>query len=195
MVKIRDRLVDLGGMYHIKNIACTGSKWLLVPYANVDSFRSWARPLLEMDNVAVWGETPSWDSEFGNKSILHRHVRSPSMPSVIESIGIAVPRGWVCHNTAELMEAREMMSNVDVILKPVRGAATGGRHIIANPDTKTLLEYDFPVGEVNLEQLLDVDRDDRGETISPAIHYMGQSMIGDMVDQGPDSVEKFWLDN
>lgn len=72
----------------------------------------------------MFGETNEWVKKWGNKSILHRQIRTPHVPAVIDEIdpNIAVPRGWVCHSNEDLLAAwRELRTHgvLKVAVKPV----------------------------------------------------------------------------
>ena len=164
-----------------------GAKWLLLPYCPTPNFLRWASPIVSQSDglVSVFGETPEWLAKFGDKGLLHRKMSSLGTPSVIEEIDatIAVPAGYVCETVEELLAARELMAHIEhVCIKPLTGATGVG--IVLKPSLKELQSYDFWMGPVNLEEFLDLDVDERGEAISPVLHYMGNQFCGDfMVDQ------------
>jgi hypothetical protein len=161
--------------------------WLLVPYCPTPNFHRWASPLVENSGglLTIFGETPEWLEKFGDKGVLHRKMSSLHEPSVLETIDptIPVPRGFVCETVEELLAARELMSDLpEVCIKPLSGATGVG--IVLKPTLEFLKEYSFHMGAVNLEHCLDLDLDDRGEAISPVLHYMGNKFCGDyMLDQ------------
>ncbi len=168
-------------------------KWLLLPYCPTPNFMRWAKdlmahPLLVGEKpiaVTYFGETSEWLEKFGNKGMLHRKVSDLDVPSIIETIDatIPVPRGYVCETIEELLKARELMEDLsDVCIKPLSGATGVG--IVLKPSLEDLKSYDFAMGPVNLEEYLDLEVDDRGEAISPVLHYMGNKFCGDyMLDQ------------
>ena len=176
---------DSDGSSHAPYCMANTAKWLLLPYAINESFLSWASGLLELPNVFAFGETASWTEMYGDKGILHRHMSSLNVPSVVETIDLAgsivVPRGYVCTNHTELVAARALLSDVEVVIKPLKGATGVG--IILKPDMTALEAYDFPLGDVNLEEFLALDLDEQGEAVSPAIHFMGNRIVGHSVDQ------------
>jgi len=158
-------------------------EWLLLPYSINESFLSWASALLELPNVSAFGETAAWTETCGDKGILHRHMDSLTTPSLIETVDptIVVPCGYVCKNRPELLAARLLLADIDVVIKPLKGATGVG--IILKPSQQVLETYDFPLGPVNLEEFLSLDLDQDGEAVSPAFHYMGNRLVGCVVDQ------------
>ena len=161
--------------------------WLLVPYCPTPNFLRWASPLVENSGglLTIFGESSEWLAKYGDKGGLHRKMSSLHEPSVLETIDptIAVPRGFVCETVEELLAARELMSDLpEVCIKPLSGAT--GEGIVLKPTLEFLKEYNFHMGAVNLEHCLNLDLDDRGEAISPVLHYMGNKFCGDyMLDQ------------
>jgi hypothetical protein len=178
--------VELGR--RMKHGGGDADRWLLLPYKPTQNFHRWADPLVAQaaGSVSVYGETSDWLAKFGDKGLLHRRMDALDMPSVIETIDptIAVPRGYVCATIAELLAARELMADLaDVCIKPLCGAT--GEGIVLKPTRADLAVYDFgPMGPVNLEEYLELDLDERGEAVSPVLHYMGPALVGDfMLDQ------------
>lgn len=167
--------------------AAAGARWLLLPYCPTPNFLRWASPLVGRFGglATIFGESPEWLAKFGNKGLLHRKMSSLETPSVIEEIDatIAVPAGYVCETVEELLAARELMSHIEhVCIKPLTGATGVG--IVLKPSLEQLEQYDFWMGPVNLEEYLNLDVDERGEAVSPVLHYMGNQFCGDfMLDQ------------
>lgn len=167
--------------------------WMLVPYCPTPNFMRWAEeliahPLFAGDKPVVtswFGETAEWLAKFGNKGMLHRKVSDLDSPSMIETIDptIPVPRGYVCETVEDLLKARELMKDLpDVCIKPLSGATGVG--IVLKPSLEDLEKYTFSMGPVNLEEYLALDLDERGEAVSPVLHYMGNKFCGDyMLDQ------------
>lgn len=170
-----------------KMAEAAGARWLLLPYCPTPNFLRWASPLVSRFEglAAVFGETPEWLEKFGDKGLLHRKVSSLETPSVIEEIDatIVVPAGYVCETVEELLTARELMADIEhVCIKPLTGATGVG--IVLKPSLEELQSYDFWMGPVNLEEYLDLDVDERGEAVSPVLHYMGSQFCGEfMLDQ------------
>ena len=170
-----------------KMAEAAGASWLLLPYCPTSNFLRWASPLVSRFGglATIFGETPEWLAEFGDKGLLHRKMSSLETPSVIEEIDatIAVPAGYVCETVEELLAARELMADIEhVCIKPLTGATGVG--IVLKPSLEELKAYDFWMGPVNLEEYLDLDVDERGEAVSPVLHYMGNQFCGDfMLDQ------------
>ena len=171
-----------------------GLEWLLIPYCPTTNFLRWANELIahplfsglqEPITVTFFGESTEWLAKFGDKGMLHRKMSDLDAPSMIETIDptIPVPRGYVCETTEELLKARELMSDLpDVCIKPLSGATGVG--IKLKPSLEDLQKYDFPMGPVNLEEYLRLDFDDRGEAVSPVLHYMAEKFCGSyMLDQ------------
>jgi hypothetical protein len=151
--------------------AGAATQWVLTPYAVHAKFVRWSGAVLALPNVSLFGEAPEWTAQFGDKSILHRHIKSLDTPAVIDTIDaeIVVARGYVCESTEELLHARKLLQDVDVVLKPIHGASGVG--ILISPDQKALEEYTFPIGAVNLEEKLNLDLDDNGEaTLNISFH-------------------------
>ena len=68
------------------------------------------------------------------------------------------------------------------MIKPVFGAA--GEGIIFASDDEILHRYDFPMGQVILEEFLNLDRTADRIVLSPAVHYLGKAQFGKgLVDQ------------
>ena len=133
-------------------------------------FEGWATKLSDL-NLAVFGESLEWVNKFGSKGILHRHIQSLDTPSIIESIDptIRVARGYGCSTADDLVEAWRLLDCKQVVIKPVFGAA--GEGILFLNSMEQLKMYDFPMGEVCLEEFLDLDKASDGLVLSPAMHY------------------------
>lgn len=165
------------------------AEWLLLPYCPTVNFLRWAEPFcadFTAAPIAIFSEDDAWMTRFGTKGMLHRCMSNLDQPSVVEQIDptIAVPDGYVCETVEELLAARELMKGcADVCIKPLSGATGVG--IVLKPTIEYLKTYDFaPMGPVNLEQYLDLDVDERGEAISPTLHYMADTLCGEfMLDQ------------
>ncbi|EKX41719.1 hypothetical protein GUITHDRAFT_74499 [Guillardia theta CCMP2712] len=164
-------------------IQSSGNSWTLVPYMVTSNFQRWACQLADLD-VSVFGEDLEWVQKFGSKGILHRHVRSLDTPSIIEEIdpNIRVARGYGCSTVDDLVEAYKLLDCKEVVIKPVFGAA--GEGIIFCSELEQLKMYDFPMGDVCLEEFLDLDKAPDGLVLSPAMHYNEGVLIGKgLVDQ------------
>jgi hypothetical protein len=170
-----------------KMTEAAGAHWLLLPYCPTPNFYRWASPLVSrLDGAAsMFGETTEWLAKYGDKGLLHRKISSLDTPCMIEEIDptIAVPKGYVCETVDELLEARKLLADVEhVCIKPLAGATGVG--IVLKPSLKDLQEYNFHMGPVSLEEYLNLDTDERGEAISPVLHYMGNKFCGNyMLDQ------------
>jgi hypothetical protein len=119
--------------------------------------------LCPLSTLLLTHHYPTGLERFGNKGILHRWMRSLDVPSVIETIdpSILVPRGYVCTSRLELVEARRLLWDVDVCIKPLNGASGVG--IVLYASDEQVETYDFPHGHVNLEECLALDVDEHGE--------------------------------
>jgi hypothetical protein len=161
-----------------------GQKWTFVPYMVTSQFESWATRLADL-NLAVFGEELAWVNKYGSKGILHRHIQRLDEKSLIEEIdpSIRVARGYGCSTCDDLVEAWRLLECKQVVIKPVFGAAGEGILFINN--VEQLRMYDFPMGEVCLEEFLDLDKSEKdGLVLSPAIHYNEGVLLGkDLVDQ------------
>ena len=208
---IRDKL---GGLIRTsacqsnKNCKEYGCNWVLIPYTASHCLYEWSSSLLqEFPNVSctskldvspprratleVFGESEEWNEKYGHKGILHRHMSSLSKRAVIEEIDenfkkTFVPKGYQCSNTEHLLGAYELLfqetSSRKAVIKPILG--TSGFGIIFVSTTDELIAYDFPMGEVLLEEMLDLDLTEDGLVISPAVHYIGEEIFGGkLVDQ------------
>ncbi len=65
-----------------------------------------------------------------------------------------------------------------VVIKPVLSAAGFGILFVSSKEA--LRAYQFPMGEVLLEEHLDLDVADDGVVLSPAFHYMGTRLLGSL---------------
>ncbi|CAG9463223.1 unnamed protein product [Pedinophyceae sp. YPF-701] len=179
---------DPGVISRLKAIVISNpkDKFTLVPYAVTPNFERWANQFHEL-GVTVFGESLEWILKFGHKGILHRRVATPDVPSIVEQIGATVPvaRGWHCCNRDELLWAWEWLNAHGVrkgVIKPNLGAA--GEGIIFVTEREQLAMYDFPMGDVCLEEFLNLDCAPDGVVLSPAVHYMEGMLIGrGLVDQ------------
>jgi hypothetical protein len=146
-------------------------------------FEHWATKLSDL-NLAVFGEALEWVNKFGSKGILHRHIQSLDKPSIIEDMDstIRVARGYGCSTVEDLVEAWHKLECKQVVIKPVFGAA--GEGILFLNSVEQLKVYDFPMGDVCLEEFLDLDKASDGLVLSPAMHYNEGVLLGkDLVDQ------------
>jgi len=67
-----------------------------------------------------------------------------------------VAAGYTCSTVAELLEAYRLLDCPEVVIKPVYGAAGEGIEFVSSAER--LANYDFPMGDVCLEEMLDLDR-------------------------------------
>ena len=142
--------------------------------------------------LEVFGESEEWNEKYGHKGILHRHMSDLSKKAVIEEIdenykkSTTVPKGYQCSNVRHLLEAYILLqketNSIKAVIKPIFG--TAGFGIIFIDSIKELKEYAFPMGDVLLEEMLNLDFTDDGLVISPAVHYIGEKIFGGkLVDQ------------
>eukprot|EP00056_Hartaetosiga_gracilis_P005169 m.82069 g.82069 ORF g.82069 m.82069 type:complete len:1309 (-) comp12075_c2_seq1:42-3968(-) len=169
----------------IKAVVTTNpkDKFTLVPYTITDRFERWSSQLSEV-GVTVFGESLDWVSQYGHKGILHRNMWSLDVPSLMETFtpNITVARGYTCRTQEHLVKAWELLECDQVVVKPVLGAA--GEGILFISDVEQLRTYDFPMGDVLLEEFLQLDRSEDGVVLSPAVHYYGNALVGKhLVDQ------------
>ena len=114
-----------------------------------------------MPTLEVFGESEAWTDKYGHKGILHRHMRDLSIPAVIEAIDVpkaALPKGYQCSNVTHLLDAYTLLTaethSDRAVIKPIHGTAGFGIIFI---DSKAELEsYNFPMGEVLLEEMLNL---------------------------------------
>eukprot|EP00730_Choanoeca_flexa_P011131 TRINITY_DN2367_c0_g1_i1.p1 TRINITY_DN2367_c0_g1~~TRINITY_DN2367_c0_g1_i1.p1 ORF type:complete len:1263 (+),score=411.59 TRINITY_DN2367_c0_g1_i1:79-3867(+) len=158
-------------------------KFTLVPYCVTANFERWSAQLSEV-GVTVFGESFNWVEKYGHKGILHRHVDDLDTPCIIEKVApnVRVAKGYTCDTAEQLVKAWELIQAEKVVIKPVFGAA--GEGILFVSDVEELRRYDFPMGQVILEEFLMLDRTEDGIVLSPAVHYLGASIFGNgLVDQ------------
>lgn len=164
-------------------IASSGDEWTLVPYGVTYKFERWANQLADL-GVAVFGETVEWIHQYGHKGILHRHMKCLDKPSEMEIIdsNIRVAKGYTCSDNDDLIKAYDLIGMKDVVIKPVFGAA--GEGIMFVSSVEELKIYDFCMGDVCLEEFLNLDKAPDGLVLSPAMHYNEGVLIGKgLVDQ------------
>jgi hypothetical protein len=164
-------------------IESSDKPWTLVPYMVSPQFEGWARKLADLE-LAIFGEELEWVNKFGSKGLLHRHVRSLDEPSIIETIdsSIRVANGYNCSTVDDLLEAYRLLKCKHVVVKPHFGAA--GEGILFLNSEEQLRMYDFPMGDVALEEFLDLDKSGDGVVLSPAMHYNEGVLLGkELVDQ------------
>ena len=155
----------------------------LVPYCVTANFERWANQLRDL-GVTLFGETFEWVQMYGHKGILHRHIKSLDEPCFIEKVApnVRVAKGFTCSTTEDLVKAYELIGTLDVVIKPIFGAAGEGIKFVKGSDP--LKVYDFPMGDVVLEEFLNLDKTEDGIVLSPAVHYMGNAFVGEgLVDQ------------
>jgi hypothetical protein len=149
---------------------------------------------LEGVTLEVFGETEQWIEKYGNKGILHRHIADLSISSVIEDMDAecqkglltTVPKGYQCSSVEHLLEAYRLLKQEThdnrAVIKPITGCAGCG--IVFIDTVEELESYDFPMGEVLLEEMLNLDLTVDENVISPAVHYLGTELFGgQLVDQ------------
>jgi formate-dependent phosphoribosylglycinamide formyltransferase (GAR transformylase) len=107
-----------------------------------------------------------------------------SICSLIETIDptIRVARGYTCSSVEDLLAAYTLIGSERVVVKPIYGAA--GEGIIFVRSVEELRAYTFPMGDVCLEEHLNLDVAPDGVVLSPALHYNEGELVGeDLVDQ------------
>lgn len=141
--------------------------------------------------LEIFGESESWNAKYGHKGILHRHMADLSISSVMDDIDqgstpTRVAKGYQCSTVDHLLEAYELLKTRTLdnraVIKPISGCAGWG--ILFIDSREELMKYDFPMGEVLLEEMLNLDMTEDGLVISPAVHYLGPQLFGGkLVDQ------------
>jgi hypothetical protein len=160
-----------------------GSQFVIIPYVATETFYRWVAPFQAL-GVQTFGETTEWLAQFGDKGILHRHMKDLSQPSVIEMIdpNIPIAPGYICSTPEQLLEAYRLLGCKAVAIKPLCGCA--GEGIIFVDNEEAIRNYEFPMGDVALEEKLELDLAEDGLVIAPATHYMQRGLIGGgLVDQ------------
>src|SRR3546814_17196913 len=90
--------------------------------------------------------------------------------------------GYKCATPEQLLDSYRLLDCKAVAIKPLSGCA--GEGIIFVDSEEEIRNYNFPMGEVALEEKLTLDVADDGLVIAPAMHYMQQELIGGgLVDQ------------
>ena len=141
--------------------------------------------------LEIFGESESWNAKYGHKGILHRHMSDLSISSVMDDIDqgstpTLVAKGYQCSTVDHLLKAYELLKTQTLdnraVIKPISGCAGWG--ILFIDSAEELMKYDFPMGEVLLEEMLNLDMTEDGLVISPAVHYLGPQLFGgQLVDQ------------
>ena len=91
-------------------------------------------------------------------------------------------RGFTCSSVDDLLGAYALLDCHRVVVKPIHGAA--GEGILFLKSIEELREYTFPMGDVCLEEHLNLDVAPDGVVLSPALHYNEGDLVGeDLVDQ------------
>ena len=80
---------------------------------------------------------------------------------------IRTARGYGCSTTEDLVGAYRLLGCKQVVVKPDFGAA--GEGILFLDSEEQLRMYDFPMGNVSLEEFLDLDKSADGLILSPAM--------------------------
>ena len=155
---------------------------LVVTYSSVSRRSAWFKNAVHEERFC--GESEEWCARFGSKEILHPSALAPEVPSLAESMGVPVLRGYNASNTDELLRALQLLSDqgiANVGIKPLSGVFGDG---IVSLEGKalgevreTLRAYQFPGGPVALEEWVKIDQDDHGER-SWSTHYLGNSLFG-----------------
>jgi hypothetical protein len=161
-------------------VGSPNDKWTLVPYCMTPGIEHMAAALSEF-GVVVFGEDLEWTKKYGSKAILHRYIQSKASASVLESEidkGIAVPKGFVCATTQDLIDAWNHLGLQEGVIKPVMHPSELGEGIIEIHNADQLSLYDFPYGDVVLEEKLDIDTANDGLLLVCTLHYMDGHIIG-----------------
>lgn len=160
------------------------------PLSSVDS-QQFINSVAGGATLEIFGESESWNAKYGHKGILHRHMADLSVSSVMDDIDrgstpTRVAKGYQCSTVEHLLEAYELLKKGTLdnraVIKPISGCAGWGILFISTAEE--LMTYDFPMGEVLLEEMLNLDLTEDGLVISPAVHYLGPELFGgQLVDQ------------
>ena len=153
-------------------------KFTLVPYVMTAGIKRVAAALAEF-GVVVFGDQCEWSAKYGSKRILNRHSQSPHVPSILESEvdpAIQVPRGYICCNIEDLITAWKLLDSAECIMKPA--TVSNGENVVEIKEMEQLSLYDFPYGDVLLQEKLMLDRAPDGMVLITSVHYMGSEFIG-----------------
>jgi hypothetical protein len=153
-----------------------------IPYAERPQFSALAQQLA----IDVVADTREWKLSVGHKGILHPRPGDADSISLLDKLlpGVAKPRGFLCSCVAELVSAAEQLCMdgvTDVLIKPVMGS--DGEGIEFHSITANFSHYDFPMGDVVLEEKLELDLNPDGTILSVVTHFFGDQLFGECCDQ------------
>jgi hypothetical protein len=81
---------------------------------------------------------------------MHRHISKPGDYECLDGmgdLGVALPSGYICSTTEDLMAAYASLGVTRVTLRPIRGTASPGEGCLSCSSSQELAYYDFPLGE------------------------------------------------
>ncbi|KAF6263038.1 hypothetical protein COO60DRAFT_1672706 [Scenedesmus sp. NREL 46B-D3] len=154
--------------------------WQLVPYGVTPALQQWmAEHQLGLPLLCD-------DARLGHKGIMHRHVRQLDKPSKVcylsvevEALdpSIAVPHGYSCSTVEDLLVAFRLIGRAEAVVKPLYGKEGQGVLFVSSPEELRL--YDFPLGDVVLEEALLMDKGEDSIAVSATHLTVGQRLAGD----------------
>jgi hypothetical protein len=176
-------------------------------FCNRPEITPWATEL----GLHVLHDSDTWRREFGFKTIIHpRPGESQSfLKSVLpEGVTVPVPRGFVCSNREELLRAVELMKDPNtfpddprplhtVCLKPVGASDGDGIEFVSLDDHEKFASYEFPMGEIAIEEKLLLDKNPDGSLMTVVTHYCKNRLLGPSCDQliGNETSETAFIGN
>jgi hypothetical protein len=130
-------------------------------------------------------DSAEWKKTLGNKGILHPRPAAGSV-AVLDQLlpGVCKPRGYLCATVEDLARAAKLLQAAgidDVLIKPISGS--DGEGIEFHPVGADFSGYSFHMGEVLLEEKLQLDLNRDGSIMSVVIHFFGSELFGPACDQ------------
>mmetsp|Transcript_3495 Transcript_3495/g.5450 ORF Transcript_3495/g.5450 Transcript_3495/m.5450 type:complete len:453 (-) Transcript_3495:137-1495(-) len=161
----------------------------VIPHGVRPEYESWTQEC----GLRFLCDTAEWKSEFGFKSIFHS-IPDKNAVSTIDRVLPDVPRarGYLCRNPDELIMAAHYLKEegiVEVVIKPVTGSDGDGIEFCTIWDDFS--QYKFVMGDVLLEEKLNVDLNPDGTVLSVVTHFYGEKLFGKCCDQLIGDVANF----
>jgi hypothetical protein len=130
-------------------------------------------------------DSAEWKKTLGNKGILHPRPDAAAQ-AVLDQLlpGVRKPRGYLCATVEELARAAELLLAAgieDVLIKPISGS--DGEGIEFHRVSADFSGYSFQMGDVLLEEKLNLDLNCDGSIMSVVIHFFGSELFGPACDQ------------
>jgi isoaspartyl dipeptidase IadA len=98
---------------------------------------------------------------------------------------VYVPKGYVCSSTQDLHKAYDLLveqtASSRVSLKPVRAGASPGEGSLKCASKQELAYYDFPLGDVIMQEDIALDSAPDGLLLLPRLPYLAGDRLGNTV--------------